>query len=433
MLLEKKFAKNLIDYIDRSVTTFHAVKTTKEILDDNGFEKLSLKSNWKLKKGGKYYTIKNNSALIAFRIGEGDLAKIGFRLIGAHTDSPTFRIKPNPEMSVIDNYLKLNTEVYGGPIMNSWFDRPLSIAGRVMVKGEDVFNPKGHLVDFKRPILTIPNLAIHINREVNSKFEINPQKHTLPILSMIDEEFEKNNYLLKIIGKELDINYEDILDFDLFLYSTEKGELVGLNEEFISVGKLDNLAMVHAGIYGLMDSESGESTNIVAAFDHEEVGSRTKQGAGSPLLKNIMKRIGNNLKLDEEEYFRSLENSFMISADMAHAVHPNFVDKADPNNRPVINKGPTIKIAANQAYTTDAYSSAVYEGICRKIDVPVQKFTNPSDKKGGSTIGPISSSQININSIDLGNPILAMHSIRELGGVKDHYHIYRSFVEYFNL
>ncbi len=431
--MERKFAKDLIHFIDESVTAFHAVEQVKSLLDDNGFERIDLKDEWKLKKTGKYYTTKNNSALIAFIIGEEDLTQNGFRLIGAHTDSPTFRIKPEAEIDILNNYLKINTEVYGGPILNTWFDRPLSIAGRVMVKGENPFNPEEHLIDFTKPILTIPNLAIHMNREVNKGVEINPQEHSLPILSMIEEEFESENYLLKIISKELDIQIEEILDFDLFLYGTEKGELVGLNEEFISVGKLDDLAMIHAGIHGLIDSEGRNSTNVVVLFDHEEVGSSTKQAAGSPLLKNILKRISTNLELTEEEYFRALENSFMISADMAHAVHPNYVEKSDPNNRPIINKGPTIKIAANQAYTTDSYSSSVYEEICRNVNVPVQKFTNRSDARGGSTIGPISSSQINIASIDIGNPILAMHSIRELGGVKDHFNIYKSFVEYFNI
>lgn len=433
MSVEKKFAEDLIKFIDNSPSSFHGVEKTKEKLIENNFIELDLKDSWKIEKAGKYFTTKNGSALIAFTIGKDELYKTGFRLIGGHTDSPGFRIKPNPEILIKDKYLKLNTEVYGGPILNTWFDRPLSIAGRVSIKGENPLNPKDVLIDLKKPLLIIPNLAIHMNRDVNTGFKINPQEHTLPLVSMVNDEFEKENFLLKLIGEELGIDYRDILDFELYLYATEKGQLVGLNEEFISVGKLDDLAMVHGGINALIDAKNNNATNVVIAFDNEEVGSSTKQGAGSPMLQKLLKRISLALEYSEEEYFRAIENSFLISADMAHGIHPNFIEKSDPTNMPVVNGGPTIKIAANQAYTTDSHSSAVYEGLCNMANVPVQKFVNRSDLRGGSTIGPISSGHLDISSVDIGNPILAMHSVRELGGVLDHYYVYKSFVEFFNI
>ncbi|HEY4543494.1 MAG TPA: M18 family aminopeptidase, partial [Tissierellaceae bacterium] len=397
------------------------------------FEELFLEDKWELEKGGKYFTTKNYSALVAFKIGQNELEEEGFRLVGAHTDSPGFKIKPNPEMLVNNSYLKLNTEVYGGPILSSWFDRPLSLAGKVSLEGDHPLDPDEFLIDFEKPLMIIPNLAIHMNREVNSGFEYNAQKHTLPLVAMVNEEFEKENFLLNLIAEELEVEIDRILDFELYLYATEKGQLIGLNEEFISVGKLDNLGMVHAGINGLIDSQGTDATNVLIAFDNEEVGSTTKQGAASPMVKNILKRISLSLGKDEEEFLRALERSFMISADQAHAIHPNFTEKADPTNQPIINEGPVIKMAANQAYTTDSTSGAIYEYICRLAKVPVQRFTNRSDARGGSTIGPISSTQLNISSVDIGNALLGMHSVRELGGVKDQYYVYQSFIEFFDL
>jgi len=430
---EQDFAKNLIDFIDESPSSFHATKNVEDILIKKGFKKLNLQDRWDLEKEGKYYTIKNNSAIVGFEIGKGEIEKDGFNLIGAHTDSPGFKIKPNPEMVVENKYLKLNTEVYGGPILNTWFDRPLSIAGRVSLKTDNPLEPKELLVDIEDPITTIPNLAIHMNRKVNEGIKINPQSDTLPLVSNINGNFEKNNFLINLIAEKLDIKIDDILDFELFLYGTEKGSLIGLNKEFISIGKLDNLAMIHAGLYGLVDGKVGMATNVLVCFDNEEVGSRTKQGAASPMLRTVLERISLAMDKDKEDYYRALSNSFMISADQAHALHPNNTEKYDPTNKPIMNEGPTIKLAANQAYTTDNFSSAVYEGICKSIDVPVQKFVNRSDAQGGSTIGPISSSQLDIVSIDIGNPILAMHSIRELGGVLDHYNIYKSFKEFYEI
>ncbi|MCF6465754.1 M18 family aminopeptidase [Clostridium sp. Cult2] len=433
MKKEQKFAKDLIDFIDISPSSFHVVKQVEEILNKAGFEKISLKDKWELKKEGKYYVIKNNSAIIGFIIGKGEIEKDGFKLIGAHTDAPTFKIKPSPEMTVEGKYLKFNTEVYGGPLLNTWFDRPLSIAGRVTVKTDNPFKPKEHLLDIEKPIMIIPNLAIHMNRKANEGVKINPQTDILPLVSMINDKFEKENFLLELLAENLNVKVKDILDFELFLYDTEKGSLIGLNEEFISVGRLDDLAMVHAGLHGLIESEVGNATNVLVCFDNEEVGSTTKQGAASPMLRTILDRIIIAMDKDREDYYRALSNSFLISADMAHALHPNYTEKQDPTNRPVINGGPTIKISARQSYTTDSLSSAIYEGICKSVEVPIQKFVNRSDERGGSTIGPISSTQLDIPSVDIGNPILAMHSIRELGGVLDHYYVYQSFKEFYKI
>lgn len=428
-----EFAKGLIDFIQSSPSSFHVVKEAEKVLNKKGFKKLSLSDKWNLEKEGKYYVTSNNSSIIAFVIGKGHIEEDGFKLIGAHTDSPTFRIKPKPEIAVENKYLKLNTEVYGGPILSTWFDRPLSIAGRVAVRTENPLKPKEVIVDMEEPLLIIPNLAIHMNRKVNEGIKINPQEDTLPLLTMIEDELEKENYLVKLLAEKIGVAYEDILDFDLFLYATEKGSLIGPNKEFISVGKLDNLAMVHAGLYGIVDSQVNKATNVLVCFDNEEVGSSTKQGAASPLLRTVLERITIALGKSREDYYRALANSFMISADMAHALHPNYQGKADPTNKPIINEGPVIKIAASQAYTSDSMSIAVYEGICKAAGVPVQKFVNRSDERGGSTIGPISATQLNIPAVDIGTPILAMHSVRELGGVLDHHYVYKSFMEFYQL
>ncbi len=430
---EKEFARSLIDFIDNGPSPFHVVKEAEELLCEKGFEELKLSDSWTLEKEGKYFVKSNSSALIAFRVGKGNLEEDGFKLIGAHTDSPTFRIKPKPEIDVEGKYLKLNTEVYGGPILSTWFDRPLSLAGRIAVRTQNPLRPKEVIVDMEDPIMIIPNLAIHMNRKVNEGVNINPQVDTLPLLSMIEEGFEKEDYLVKLIGERTGIKPEDILDFDLFLYTTEKGSLIGPKEEFISIGKLDNLAMVHAGLHGIIDSQAHNATRVLACFDNEEVGSTTKQGAASPLLRTVLERIAISFGKSREDYYRALANSFMISADMAHALHPNNTGKNDLTNKPVINGGPVIKIAASQAYTSDSMSIAVYESICKSAGIPVQKFVNRSDERGGSTIGPISTSQLNIPSVDIGNPILAMHSVRELGGVFDHYNVYRSFKEFYEI
>lgn len=429
----KQFAKNLVDFIYESPTAFHAIETSEELLKVNGFKKLEATEKWNIEKGGKYYTTKNSSAIVAFTVNTDDLTKDGFRMIGSHSDSPSFRVKPNPEMEVEKTYLKLNTECYGGPILNTWLDRPLAIAGRVILKGDNILKPVETLVNINRPVCIIPNLAIHMNRSINEGVALNKQKDMLPFVGLLNETLEKDNFLLNTVANELGRKSEEILDFDLFLYEYEKGSLIGVNEELISSGRLDNLAMSHASLHALINAEAKSGVNMTVVFDNEEVGSSTKQGADSNMLINILERISLCLGQDREDFLRSLYSSFMISADLAHAVHPNVTEKHDPTNRPIMGRGPVIKINANQAYTSDSYSISIYKTICKEAGVNYQEFVNRSDERGGSTIGPISSTHIDIPSVDVGSPILAMHSIRELGCVEDHMDIYKTFKKFYEL
>ncbi|GCD11896.1 M18 family aminopeptidase [Clostridium tagluense] len=430
---ELEFAQNLIDYIYDSPTAFHAVEKVKEDLSKEGFVEIKQEEKWNLEKGGKYFVTKNDSALTAFVVGKGEIEENGFKIIGAHTDSPSFRIKPSPEMVVDNTYVKLNTEVYGGPILNTWMDRPLAVAGRVTLRSDNILYPETRLVNINKPIMIIPNLAIHMNRDINTGIELNKQKDTLPLLSMVSTELEKKNYLISAIASELSVDIKQIIDFDLFLYEYEKGSIIGLNNEFISSSRLDDLAMVHAGIRALTRVQAVEATNVMVCFDNEEVGSSTKQGADSNMLVDILERITISQGKNREDFLRAISKSFIISADNAHAVHPNSPEKNDPTNKLYMNKGPVIKISASQSYTTDSNSDAVYELICEKAGVPVQKFVNRSDARGGSTIGPISSTHLNIRSVDMGSPTLAMHSIRELGGVMDHTYVTKSFQEFYEI
>lgn len=425
-------AKQLIDFINKGKTAFQSTYEIKNILDKNGFSEIKEENKWNLKKGSKYYIIKNNSALIAFEIGTGEIEEDGFRLIGAHTDSPGFRIKPNAEMKVEGHYIKLNTEVYGGPILSTWFDRPLSIAGRVMLRGENPFKPKVKLLDINKPILIIPNLAIHMNRSVNEGYEYNKQKDTLPLLTIVQEELEKEQYLIKLISETLKVEVSDILDFDLFLYEYAEGMIFGPNDEFISCGRLDDLWMVFAGLKALTESKEIKATKVLVALDNEEIGSLTAQGANSSILETVLDRIALGLGKGREDFKRALSNSIMISADLAHAIHPNYIEKCDPTSKPKLGMGPVLKIAAGGSYSTDSYASAVFKGICEKAKVPCQVFVNRSDLRGGTTIGPITASKLNIPVIDMGAPILSMHSIRELAAVVDNEYTIKAFTEFFN-
>ena len=431
--METKFAQDLLDYIYESPTMFHAVETSKVLLENNGFKELKLNQKWNIEVGGKYFVTQNLSAILAFIVNSNNIEEEGFRIIGSHSDSPGFKIKPNPEMTVENKYLKLNTEGYGGTIISTWYDRPLAIAGRVSLKNGKALYPEQKLININRPICIIPSLAIHMNRNINEGYKFNKQKDTLPFIGVLNDTLEKDNFLLKEISKELNVNKEDILDFELFLYEYEKGCLMGPNNEFISTGRLDNLAMAHASLHGLLDAKGGKGINVVAIFDNEEVGSSTKQGADSNLLLNTLERVCISLGKDRESFFQGMYSSFMLSADLAHALHPNITEKADPTNKPILGQGPVIKISASQAYTSDAFSSAVYKNICTKANVNYQEFVNRSDERGGSTIGPISSTHIDIPSVDIGSPILAMHSIREFGNIKDHMDIYKSFVEFYRI
>lgn len=431
--MEKKLALELIDFLYDSPSACHGVKETQKILDKNGFIEIKEADKWDLKAKGKYYVIKNDSALIAFEVGTGDIEETGFRLIGAHTDVPGFRIKPNPQMISEGKYVKLNTEVYGGPILHTWFDRPLSIAGKVSLKGASPLKPETRLVNINKPLLIIPSLAIHMNREVNEGFKINRQVDTLPLLGLINDKLEKEDYLMNILAEELQVNKEDILNFELGLYEYEKGMLIGMNEELISSGRFDDLWMVYAGIRALVDSRENAATKVMICIDNEEIGSLTAEGADSTLLNNILERITLGLGKGREGYYRTLSNSIMISADLAHAVHPNLGDKHDPTNRPVLEGGPVLKIAASGSYSTDSFNGAVFAGVCEAAGVPFQKFVNRSDVRGGTTIGPVTAANLTIPVIDMGAPVLGMHSIRELASVKDNYYTVKAFTEFFSL
>ena len=429
----KKFAENMLDFIYESPTQFNAVAVSAEMLEKNGFEKLNPKENWKLEVGKKYYTTKNSSALVAFKVNSDEIEKEGFRIIGSHTDSPGFRIKPNAEMESCGAYLKLNTEGYGGMILSTWLDRPLAMAGRVFLRGENPFKPVEKIVNINKPVCIIPNLAIHMNRSINDGYKYNKQTDMLPLVGLINKQLEKDNYMVKLLASELNVEIEEIIDFDIFLYEYEKGCFTGANEEFISTGRLDNLSMYYSSVEALLDSDSKSGISIAVGFDNEEVGSSTKQGADSNMLLNILERICISLGKDRQQFFEAIENSFIISSDLAHAVHPNVNGMADPTNRPVMGKGPVIKVHAGQAYTSDGYSISVYKEICRECGVEYQEFVNKSDQRGGSTIGPISSTHIDIPSVDIGAPILSMHSIRELGCSEDFYNTYKTFVKFYEI
>ena len=429
----KKFAENMLDFIYESPTQFNAVAVSAEMLEKNGFEKLNPKENWKLEVGKKYYTTKNSSALVAFKVNSDKVEKEGFRIIGSHTDSPGFRIKPNAEIESCGAYLKLNTEGYGGMILSTWLDRPLAMAGRVFLRGENPFKPVEKIVNINKPVCIIPNLAIHMNRSINDGYKYNKQTDMLPLVGLINEQLEKDNYMVKLLASELDVEVEEIIDFDIFLYEYEKGCFTGANGEFISTGRLDNLSMYYSSVEALLDSDSKSGISIAVGFDNEEVGSSTKQGADSNMLLNILERICISLGKDRQQFFEAIENSFIISSDLAHAVHPNVNGMADPTNRPVMGKGPVIKVHAGQAYTSDGYSISVYKEICRECGVEYQEFVNKSDQRGGSTIGPISSTHIDIPSVDIGAPILSMHSIRELGCSEDFYNTYKTFVKFYEI
>ena len=431
--MKKKLALELVDFLYDSPSACHGVKATQKILNENGFVEIKETDKWDLQAKGKYYVIKNDSALIAFEVGTGDIEETGFRLIGAHTDVPGFRIKPNPQMISEGKYVKLNTEVYGGSILHTWYDRPLSIAGKVSLKGSSPLKPETRLVNINKPLLIIPSLAIHMNREVNEGYKINRQVDTLPLLGLINDKLEKEDYLMNIISEELQVNKEDILNFELGLYEYERGSLIGMNEELISSGRFDDLWMVFAGIKALVDSRENAATKVMICIDNEEIGSLTAEGANSTLLNNILERIALGLGKDREGYYRTLANSIMISADLAHAVHPNLGDKHDPTNRPVLEGGPVLKIAASGSYSTDSFNGAVFAGVCEAAGVPFQKFVNRSDVRGGTTIGPVTAANLTIPVIDMGAPVLGMHSIRELASVKDNYYTVKAFTEFFSL
>lgn len=409
----RKFTKKLMDFLDKSVNAFFAVENMKEILQAEGFSSLYEGDDWKLERGGKYFVTRNGSALIAFHLPEKPFQ--GFQIIASHSDSPVFKIKTDPEMEVEQAYIQLNVEKYGGMICAPWLDRPLSVAGRVLIRTKKGVASK--LVNLDRDLLLIPNLAIHMNREINDGYSFNAQKDMLPLFSTM----EGKGKFKEIIAEAISVKEEDILDWDLFLYNRQKACVFGACEEFIGSGRLDDLQCAFSSLQGLLAAKPKESVAMHCVFDNEEVGSGTKQGADAPFLKEVLHRILYAFHLEEVDYYKALQNSFLISADNAHAVHPSHPDKADPVNRPYMNQGIVLKYSANQKYTTDAVSGAVFKSYCEKAQVPYQTFTNRSDMLGGSTLGNISNSQVAMNTVDIGLAQLSMHSPYETAGVMDGY------------
>ena len=407
----KKNAEELLNFIEKSPSCFHVIENMKEELLNDGFVELKEQEKWKIEEGGKYFVTRNGSSIISFKVPCKDFK--GFQIISSHSDSPSFKIKENPEMNVDNHYVKLNVEKYGGMLCAPWFDRPLSVAGRVMVRCEDGI--KMMLVNVDRDFVMIPNLAIHMNREINDGYKYNAQKDMLPLFG----DGAAKGKFMEEIAKAAGVAKEEIEGMDLFLYNRQKGSIWGSENEYMSSSKLDDLQCAYGSFRGFLEAESKMAVTVHCVMDNEEVGSGTKQGAASTFLKDVLKRMNAALGRTEEEYHMALASGFMISADNAHAVHPNQSDKADPVNRPYMNEGIVIKHSANQKYTTDAVSCAVMKLLCEKAGVPYQMFTNRSDMLGGSTLGNISNSQVSLNTVDIGLAQLAMHSPYETCGVKD--------------
>lgn len=404
-------SEELLGFIEKSPSGFHAVANMKEMLTVEGFREIEESEEWKLEIGGKYFVTRNDSSMVAFSVPSKKWK--GWHIMASHSDSPSFKIKENPEISVADHYVKLNVERYGGMICSAWFDRPLSVAGRIAVEqdGEIV----SRLVDIKRDLLMIPNLAIHMNREINDGYKYNAQKDLLPLFGGVDSA----GMFMKLVADAADVTVEDILGHDLFLYNREQGRIWGAKNEFISAGRLDDLQCAFSSLKGFLAGEKQEYMAVHCVLDNEEVGSGTKQGADSTFLYDTLVRINKALGGDYETYLRKLSQSFMISADNAHAVHPNYMEKADPVNQPFLNGGVVIKYSANQKYCTDGISAAMFKQWCKETEVPYQIFTNRSDMIGGSTLGNIASSHVAVNAVDIGLPQLAMHSPYETAGRKD--------------
>ena len=431
----------LEDFMNASPVNFFAVETIKKCLTEAGYKE------WKagepcpeVKSGDKLFSTKNGSAIFAFHIGKKTLAEGGMRIISAHSDSPCFRVKPNAEIKCEGGLVKLNTELYGGAIMSTWMDRPLSLAGRVVLAGESMTEPEVRLMRIERPILTIPNLAIHFNRQVNDGVALSKQKDMLPVLTIqqtvSDERGAVSGSILKgLISEELGVKAEDILDFDLYLYDTTPAQCVGLHGELIQSGRLDDLSMAHAGMEALLtDADTPEVTKCLAIFDNEETGSQTKQGAGSPFFASLVQRLvarqSETCASHFEDFAMCVEHSFMVSADNAHAWHPNYNEKYDPTNHPVMGGGPVIKYNASQKYLSDAVGASVFMQACKKAGAPYQTFVNHSDVAGGSTLGNILSSSLPVKGVDMGNPIWGMHSVRETASIQDHENCIKAFAAF---
>ncbi len=404
----------MLKFIDESPTCFHVVANLKKELLKNGYTELDEKKEWELLAGkeGKYFVTRNDSSIISFRIPQKDFK--GFYMVASHSDSPSFKIKENPEMEAAGAYVKLNVEKYGGMLCAQWFDRPLSVAGRVMLRSKDG-TVETRLVNIDRDLVMMPALAIHMNREANEGYKYNAQTDMLPVFGDADSK----DSFFDLVAENAKAKKDDIIGHDLFLYNRVKPTVWGAGNEYIASSRLDDQECVYTTFCGFLNAADSENVAVHCVFDNEEVGSGTKQGAASTFLRDTLTRINECLGRTNQQYLVALANSFMISADNAHAVHPNHVDKADPVNRPVINKGIVIKYNANQKYTTDAVSAATFKLICERAQVPYQTFTNRSDMAGGSTLGNISTTQVAVNTVDIGLAQLAMHSPYESAGGKD--------------
>jgi aspartyl aminopeptidase len=424
--MHKEISKELLNFIEKSRSSFHAIETIKEELNKNCFEELLESKSWKLEKGKKYYVTRNSSSIIAFNIGD-ELDNYSFNMTASHSDSPVFKIKENYEIEAGKNYIQLNTEKYGGMIHSTWLDRPLSVAGRLVVKDGNKLVTK--LVDVDRDLLLIPNMAIHMNRDINTGMKYNEQIDMLPLFGTVEDS--KGSFM-EVIAKAANVAKEDVISHDLFLYNRMKPSIWGSNEEFISSSKLDDLQCAFTCLKAFILAYSKKSVNVYCCFDNEEVGSQTKQGAGSTFLIDTLNRINEGLGKNKEDYHRAIASSFMLSADNAHAVHPNHPEKSDPTNKVYINQGIVIKYNANQKYTTDGVSAAVFKTICEKAGVPYQSYTNRSDVAGGGTLGNVATTHISIKMVDIGLSQLAMHSSYETAGIKDTQYMIKAIEEFYN-
>lgn len=416
--------EELFQFIENSPSCFHAIETIRKKLNGEGFIELVEGRSWQIEKGKKYYVTRNLSSIIAFKIPENDFKN--FHIVASHSDSPTFKIKENAEIEVNNKYVKLNTEKYGGMICSTWFDRPLSIAGRILVKEGNLV--KTHLVNIDKDLVIIPNLAIHMNRAVNDGYKYNAQIDMLPLYG----DNTSKGSLMKTVAQSVGVEEDSILGTDLFLYNRMRGTKIGANSEYISSPRLDDLECAYASLSAFLSETNSNSASVYCVFDNEEVGSGTKQGADSTLLYDVLRRINMCLGNSEEDYYKLIASSFMISADNAHALHPNYSDKSDPTNKVYINDGIVIKYNANQKYTTDAVSASIFKSICDSVNVPYQTFTNRSDILGGSTLGNISNAHVSLNTIDIGLAQLAMHSTYETAGAKDVTYLIEALKAFYN-
>ncbi|WP_289283582.1 MULTISPECIES: M18 family aminopeptidase [unclassified Methylophaga] len=421
------FNQGLCQFLDASPTPYHAVASLQTLLEDKGFEQLHEADSWGQLNAGHYFVIREAS-IIAFTLTGNDLSNTGIRMVGAHTDSPCLKVKPKPE-KVQQSLFQLGVEVYGGALLNPWFDRDLSLAGRVSYE-----DPQGQIaqviIDFKDPIATIPSLAIHLDREANQNRSINPQLHLPPILAQMDDGDKLDFRALleqQCRQQHPEINIGRVLDYEMCFYDTQKAAVMGLSADFITSARLDNLLSCYVGLQSLLAADNTRSALLVCN-DHEEVGSQSVSGAQGTFLQAVLQRLVDG----NEAYQRMVEQSLMISADNAHAIHPNYADKHDAEHGPLLNKGPVIKTNANQRYATSSQTSALFRQLCEQNDVPVQDFVVRTDMACGSTIGPITSSHIGVKTIDIGLPTFAMHSIRELAGSQDAVMLHKVLTAYFN-